>query len=82
MKKNLLIIAIVSIVGAIIIWLIVRSNKSTCTCKDVSTTPQATPTFPQFVDPVTGTNENLTSPSFKPLQAIEELDFDLNDLEL
>ena len=77
MKKNLIIIGIVCIVGAIIIWLIVRANKTTCTCKQTSTTPQATPTFPQSVDPTIGTNTNFTTPSYKPFQAIEEIEFDL-----
>jgi len=77
MKKNLIIIGIVSIVGAIIIWLIVRANKTTCTCKEASTTPQATPSFPQTVDPTIGTNLNTTIPSFKPFQAIEEINFEL-----
>jgi hypothetical protein len=76
MKKTLVIIGIVSIVGAIIIWLIVRENKKTCTCKDASATPQATPTFPQTVDPTIGINENSAIPSFKPFQAAEILEFE------
>lgn len=69
-NKPLLIFGIIAIVlGAILLaYLLMKPQKSTCSCKDHATSDAPPVNFPQMVEPTVG-----TEPSFKPVQEIDFL---------